>query len=125
MRSSRHAQSNSVPLAPVLVPETSSSSKSIVAGIHRLADSIDRLTTAVEARNNARLGDPADPRYTRSPDASGLTDERTMAGILGISHRTLARYRRDGRLPGCWVRNGRPVFWHADETVAAWRKGVA
>lgn len=92
------------------------------AGI--LAAAINRLAAAVEEHNRS-LGSAATTRYTRPPNGPDLVDERTMAGILSISYRTLGKHRRDGRLPGCWVRNGGRIFWIVDDTVAAWRGGVA
>ena len=119
MRSLRHT-----PFSP-LSADSDPIIDSVTDSLNRIADGIDRLITVIEKRSNAGLGGAAEPRYTRPPGDSGLTDERSMAGILGISSRTLARYRRDGRLPGCWVRNGGRIWWRVAETREAWARGIA
>jgi len=49
----------------------------------------------------------------------------TMAAQLGIPAKTLADYRREGRLPKCWIRNGKRVLWRVKETVTAWGNGIS
>lgn len=98
----------------------------------RLIAAIERLASAVEIRG-AAFGpasnelEPADAcRYTRPLGAlPPLADEPAMAKVLGIPARTLGVYRRMGKLPGCWVRNGRRVGWDVARTVEAWKRGVA
>jgi len=90
-----------------------------------LAELLRHLADALEAHNSG-LGQPGDTRYTRpTEDHDQLVDEATMAAKLGISRRTLAQHRRHGRLPGCWVRNGRKVLWLFEETMETWRRGIA
>jgi hypothetical protein len=88
----------------------------------RLARAVERLAGAIE-RQSEGLGPAAKPRYSRPP--TELATEPEMAAILHISGRTLARHRRDGRLPGCWIRNGGRVVWRVAETQAAWERGIA
>jgi len=57
--------------------------------------------------------------------AANLVDEMTMAAQLGIPAKTLADYRREGRLPKCWIRNGKRVLWRVKETVTAWENGIS
>ena len=92
--------------------------------IEELIAAIDRLAGAIEQQNQ-RLGDGDSSRYTRSSNDSDLLDERTMAGFLNISYRTLGRHRRAGRLPGCSLRNGGRILWRKDETTAVWQRGIA
>jgi len=89
----------------------------------RLASAIDRLAAAIEEQNRS-LGSEATTRYTRSPENAELVDEKTMAKILTIPRRTLAYHREQGRMPGCWVKNGRRILWHVLATREAWRKGI-
>lgn len=119
MRSLRHT-----PLEP-LQADADPIIQSVTVNLNRIADGIDRLITLLENPSKAGLGGAAEPRYTRPPGDSGLSDERSMAVILGISPRTLARYRRDGRLPACWVRNGGRIWWRVAETREAWARGIA
>lgn len=90
----------------------------------RIADALDRLSEGIEQQNN-RLGDDEGTRYTSPPEPSRLVDEKTMAEILTIPRRTLAYHRDQGRLPGCWVKNGRRILWHVEATREAWKKGIA
>ena len=96
--------------------------------IQDLTQAIDRLAVAIEhhARASAQaLGPAAEPRYTRRPDTdSDLVDEKTMAKILTIPRRTLAYHREQGRLTGCWVKNGRRILWHVDATQETWKRGI-
>ena len=48
-----------------------------------------------------------------------------MAQMLNIPQRTLANLRRQGRLPKCWLKNGRRVLWRVAETLETWKKGIA
>ena len=90
----------------------------------RCVATLEKLIGILENRLDA-LGVEATSRYTARPDLRiGLVDEPAMAHQLGISIRTLARYRREGHLPGCWIRNGKHVRWRTAETLAAWQKGT-
>ena len=90
-------------------------------------DAIDRLTGAVERLGDVieGLGPVGNSRYTSLKDARDLADEPTMAEMLRIKRRTLAKYRRQGKLPACWIKNGRQVRWHVYDTLEAWKRGVA
>ena len=90
----------------------------------RIADALDRLVKGIE-KQNKRLGGDDGTRYTRPPGDLDLVDENTMAAALNISKRTLGRHRRDGRLPGCWVRNAGRILWRVAETRKAWERGIA
>ena len=90
----------------------------------RLTRAVNRLAAAIEEQNR-RLGSEATTRYTRPPNGPELVDERTMAGMLGISNRTLGKYRRQGRLPNCWVRNAGRIVWKVTVTRESWRRGIS
>ena len=97
----------------------------LAEAVKDLADAINRRSAAQENRP-PDLGVDPPSRYIGRPDPEvGLVDEPAMAQQLGISIRTLARYRRDGRLPGCWLRNGKHIRWRVPETLAAWQRGMA
>lgn len=89
--------------------------------IEQLTAAILRLAAAVENVQQP-LGVPSEPRYTPPPPE--LVGEAEMATMLGIPRRTLTDHRKLGRLPGCWVKNGRRILWLADTTKDAWRRGV-
>ena len=91
--------------------------------MERLTHAVSRLAAAVEEQNQ-RLGSGATTRYTRPPDDAKLVDEKTMAEILTIPRRTLAYHRDQGRLPRCWVKNGRRILWHVAATREAWKMGI-
>ncbi len=96
--------------------------------IRELVKAVSRLAAAMESQRDIRekgLGGAESTRYTRPPNAADLVDEKTMAGILNISGRTLGRHRRAGRLPGCWIRNGGRILWRVAETQEAWERGIA
>lgn len=89
--------------------------------IENLTSAVLRLAAAVESMCEG-LGVQPEPRYTLSvPEFVG---EEEMARMLGIPRRTLADHRKQGRLPGCWVKNGRRIFWLPKATEDAWRQGV-
>ena len=88
--------------------------------IENLASAVLRLAAAVETMQKG-LGVPAEPRYTPPPE---LVGEAEMATMLGIPRRTLTDHRKLGRLPGCWVKNGRRILWLAETTKNAWREGI-
>ncbi len=92
--------------------------------IEELTAALNRLAVVIE-RQAGGLGVAENSRYTTPPESLGLVDEKTMAAVLNTSHRTLGKHRRDGRLPGCSLRNGGRILWRVEETVAAWRKGIA
>jgi len=95
------------------------------SGLDRLAIAIHRLATVLESAAAAGLGVEHKPRYKAGPQSdSGLVDEAVMAARLGIKTRTLAKYRRQGKLPGCWIRNGRQIRWRTTETLQAWERGL-
>ena len=89
----------------------------LVLALNRIAASLDRVAEAVA---------PAlDRRYKSNSDSNrNLISESAMAALMHIKPRTLATYRRKGKLPECWVRNGRRALWHADQTLAAWTRGI-
>jgi len=92
--------------------------------VAHLAESIERLAAALEKFGNP-LGESVKPLYTRPLIGDGAVDERTMAGMLNISHRTLEKYRRQGRFPNCWIRNSRRILWRVVETQESWDRGIA
>lgn len=90
---------------------------------------IDRLTSAIETLASSRdeLGVGQHSRYTHQeneelPDSA---TEQEMADTLGIPSRTLGKYRRQGRFPNCWVRNGGRIVWKVAETQESWDRGIA
>ena len=93
----------------------------------RLTDSVNRLAAAVEQLDcgHDQLGEVLPGRYTRVQDEFDLASEQEMAARLGLNPRTLAKHRRSGKLPGCWVKNGRRVLYDVEQTLAAWRKGLS
>ncbi len=93
----------------------------LIAAIDRLSGAIDKLSSACN-----ELGDGEPKRYTSKVDAETvLVTELGMADQLGIRQRRLAEHRRSGKLPGCWVKNGRRVLYDVEQTLAAWRKGLS
>ena len=100
------------------------SCEGIADALYRIAQGVGRLAAALENLWGG-LGDPVNTRYTSPPQASGLVDEKTMAATLGISNRILGKYRREGRLPGCWIRNGGRIHWRVAETLETWKRGIA
>ena len=101
--------------APGSVP---SRVEQLVLALNRLAVSLDRAVEGVA---------PAiDRRYKGVSEANrDLVSEKEMAALLDIKPRTLAGYRRKGKFPGCWVKNGKRVQWRVDDTLAAWSRGIA
>jgi hypothetical protein len=93
----------------------------IAQQIQDLTIAVLRLAAAVE-QLCSRLGVPSESRYT--PPVPELIGEQEMASMLGVPRRTLAEHRKSGRLPGCWVKNGRRIFWLPEATKNAWREGV-
>jgi hypothetical protein len=92
-----------------------------------LTDALHRVASALESTQatTRSLGQSGAPRYTRdAADESTVVGEKKMAELLGISPRTLAEHRRRGRLPGCWVKNGRQVCWMPQKTLEAWKWGI-
>lgn len=72
------------------------------------------------------LGQIPQSRYSTSvAETNGMLDEDSMAKRLGITRRVLARHRKTGKLPGCWIKNGRQTRWHIHETLEAWKRGLA
>lgn len=72
------------------------------------------------------LGRDLKSRYsTPIAKTSEVQDEESMAKRLGITRRVLALHRKNGKLPGCWIRNGRQTRWHVRETLEAWKRGIA
>lgn len=93
----------------------------LVAAVSRLANAIERADS-----RHASLGPDHDSRYTSVSDVTNDTvDERTMASLIGVTKRMLGEHRRRGRLPGCWVRNGRLICWMPEQTKRAWKRGIA
>jgi len=97
------------------------------ADLDRLTDAIHRLCDLLEQVGVQGLGGQGKARYTpgAASMAANLVDEMTMAAQLGIPAKTLADYRREGRLPKCWIRNGKRVLWRVKETVTAWENGIS
>lgn len=92
----------------------------LTAALHRVASALES-----EKATRGEFALCRTQRYTQgADDQSGVVSEETMAKLLGISRRTLAEHRRNHRLDGCWVRNGRRYFWDVAATRAAWQKGI-
>jgi len=89
-----------------------------VLTLNRLALSLDRVADAVAPEPNRRY---KAPRETNN----AVISESEMAALMHIKPRTLGTYRRKGKLPGCWVRNGRKASWYVEQTLAAWARGIA
>jgi len=103
--------------------------RSIPDKIDRFITAIDRLASAIESFTSAQkgLGGTANTRYTHkeNEESSDSATEQEMAEKLGIPQRTLGNYRRQGRIPNCWVRNGGRIVWKVAESQAAWDRGIA
>ncbi len=97
------------------------------AQIERLINAIQRLASAVEklGAGHDQLGEALPRRYTRVQDEFDLVSENDMAAQLDLNPRTLAEYRRKGKLPGCWIRNGKRILYYIEETRAAWKRGLS
>jgi hypothetical protein len=97
------------------------------SSLDRLAMAIERLAAALEAfgARGQGLGESRPSGYPVQLSEIGLVDEKAMALSLGLSKRTLADYRRRGRLGGCWIRNGRHIRWRVAQTLSAWERGIA
>jgi hypothetical protein len=97
----------------------------IVDGLADLTATLRCLADLLEAKNSHGLAVAREPRYkaARQGDAE-MVDEMTMAAQLGIQPRTLGEYRRRGKFPGCWLRNGKKVLWRVQPTIEAWTKGI-
>ena len=90
-----------------------------------LAAAVNRLADIWETSCSEGLGGGDKPRYKPGPLAKVETmNEASMAKELGIPKRTLGKYRRQGRFPGCWLKNGRRVCGRPTETLEAWRRGI-
>ena len=95
----------------------------MVKSIQKLTETVDRLVNLLERRLEVPV--LPDSRYpVRSTDDDEVVDELAMAKLLDIPTRTLARYRREGRTPGCWLKNGRRIRWHVAPTLEAWQRGI-
>ena len=97
-------------------------------GIQLLVDAQQRIALALEriaAALTKSLGERQIPGYPDDERPSGLIAEQEMAALLDRSPRTLAKYRRAGKLPGCWVRNGRTTLWKKEATLGAWQEGLS
>jgi len=93
----------------------------------RLTDSVNRLAAAVEKLGcgHDQLGEVLPGRYTRVQDEFDLASEQEMAARLGLNPRTLAKHRRSGKLPGCWVKNGKRILYYIEETRVTWKRGLS
>lgn len=92
-----------------------------------LIAAINRLTSAIEQLNlcQGRLGETGSTRYTRvRTEQSHMISEDEMAAVLDIRPRTLGDHRRMGKLPGCWIKNGKRVLYDRDQTLAVWKRGL-
>jgi len=93
----------------------------LTAGVNRLAQAIEDASSLL-----SKLGLGEQPRYNSDgSEDSNPVDEATMAKKLDIPKRTLGQYRRDGRFPNCWVKNGRSVRWRVAETLEVWKRGIS
>ena len=97
-----------------------------ISEVRMLTMAINRLAAVLERSPGAEmeLAKSIAPRY-QPHTVEKVIDEATMAGELGIPQRTLARYRREGRFPSCWIKNARRVRWDHQKTLAAWQRGIA
>lgn len=94
---------------------------SLIPSIDALHAAILELTEILKG-----LGRDLEPRYsTSAAETNDMMDEREMADQLGITRRVLGKYRKSGKLPGCWIKNGRQTRWHVHETMEAWKRGIA
>ncbi len=94
--------------------------------IAELATAINRLAKVIEKHGLRELGGKSESLYKAAPEAEPeMTDEVTMAAQLSIPARTLGSYRRKGKFPGCWIRNGKRIRWRVDQTVASWKRGIS
>ena len=91
----------------------------LTAALHRLADVLQQGVLGAHGESFAKLHPDSLPEADMT-----LVDESSMAEQLDIPARTLAHYRRRGRFPGCWLRNGRRILWRVEPTLAAWEKGI-
>lgn len=97
-------------------------------GCQDLAQSISELHSAILQLSDILkgLGRDLDSSYSTSvAKTNDVLDEESMAKRLGITRRVLARHRKNGKLPGCWIMNGRQTRWHVHETMEAWKRGIA
>lgn len=102
----------------------------LIAAVERQAvategqtEAIERLVQSIsEHMKKPGLGESTEPLYPGP--ANRLVTERAMAEALSVSPRTLGNYRRQHRLPGCWIRNGRRVLWRYQETLELWMEGI-
>ena len=93
--------------------------------IAELTAAIYRLAQVVEKSGLPGLGGLREPLYKPVPTMeTDMVSEQAMATTLGIPVRTLGRYRRQGKLPNCWIKNGKRVRWRVPQTTEAWRKGI-
>lgn len=95
--------------------------------IYLLVETHQRIATALEGICLALTKGLGEGHHLGYPDhdcLSELVDEKTMAEMLTIPRRTLAYHRDQGRLPGCWVKNGRRILWHVGATKEAWKMGI-
>ena len=101
--------------------------KEILVQVDRLVTEINRLSTAIEALhpNKTELARSLKVDHEQEVNPSEMADEETVAGILGISKRTLGEHRRKGKFPGCWIKNGRQISWKIKNTMDAWRAGIS
>lgn len=93
-----------------------------------LIQSIDALHSAILQQTDILkgLGKLLESRYSTFVQATDeMFDEQSMAKQLGITQRVLAQHRKNGKMPGCWIRNGRQILWHTNETLEAWKRGIA
>ena len=95
----------------------------LLHSIAQLTDTLDALRAAIEG---AAVPVRGEPRYTCAVDTPReIVGEKEMAEKLNITRRSLAGYRRRGKLPGCWFKNGKRVQWRVGPTLEAWNRGIA
>jgi len=97
-------------------------------GCQDVAQSMEALHAAILQLTEilTGLGRDLKSRYsTPVAKTNEVQDEESMARRLGLTRRVLARHRKDGKLPGCWVKNGRQIRWHVHDTMEAWKRGIA
>lgn len=97
----------------------------LIVVIRDLVTAIEKATRVLEQIDLAKLGGGHKPLYKAAPlQEAGILDEAQMASMLSIPKKTLGNYRRQGKLPGCWLRNGKHTLWRVEPTLTAWKQGL-
>ena len=92
----------------------------------RLISEVRHLAETIEGFKKTLLTvfNPGKMVYNNT-EPDDLANETSMANKLSIPPRTLARYRREGKFPECWIKNGKRILWKVTETFDVWRRGIA